>query len=103
MGEKRNRGLCWIHLKESTHLDDLIIDGRITLKLILTEIEREGVDWINLAQDRERWRALVNTVQKTFWFNKLRGNPRQAEELSAYQKRVCSQELVSFADFKIRV
>jgi hypothetical protein len=22
----------------------------------------EGVDWINLAQDRDRWRALVNTV-----------------------------------------
>jgi hypothetical protein len=22
----------------------------------------EGVDWINLDQDRDRWRALVNTV-----------------------------------------
>jgi hypothetical protein len=21
-----------------------------------------GVDWINLAQDRDRWRAVVNTV-----------------------------------------
>jgi hypothetical protein len=26
------------------------------------DIECEGVDWIYLAQDRDRWRALVNTV-----------------------------------------
>jgi hypothetical protein len=23
----------------------------------------DGVDWIDLAQDREQWRALVNTVK----------------------------------------
>jgi hypothetical protein len=23
---------------------------------------REGVDWIGLAQDRDKWRALVNSV-----------------------------------------
>jgi len=28
----------------------------------LREIGWEGVDWIHLAQDREQWRALVNTV-----------------------------------------
>jgi len=28
----------------------------------LKEIWCEDVDWINLAQDREHWRALVNTV-----------------------------------------
>jgi hypothetical protein len=26
------------------------------------EIEFEGIDWIGLAQDRDRWRALVNPV-----------------------------------------
>jgi hypothetical protein len=26
------------------------------------EIEWEGVDWINSAQDRDQWRAVVNTV-----------------------------------------
>jgi hypothetical protein len=26
------------------------------------EIGWDGMDWIELAQDRERWRALVNTV-----------------------------------------
>jgi hypothetical protein len=23
-----------------------------------------GVDWINLAEDRDQWRALVNTIMK---------------------------------------
>jgi hypothetical protein len=23
-----------------------------------------GIDWIDLAQDRDRWRAVVNTVMK---------------------------------------
>jgi len=28
----------------------------------LTEIGRECMDWIHLAQDRDKWRALVITV-----------------------------------------
>jgi hypothetical protein len=28
----------------------------------LREIGLEGVDWIHLAQDRDQWQALVNTV-----------------------------------------
>jgi hypothetical protein len=32
------------------------------IKINLTEIGWEGVDWIDLAQDRNQWRALVNTV-----------------------------------------
>jgi hypothetical protein len=28
----------------------------------LREIGWDGVDWIDLAQDRGKWRALVNTV-----------------------------------------
>jgi hypothetical protein len=32
------------------------------IKLDLTEIGWGGIDWIDLAQDRDEWRALVNTV-----------------------------------------
>jgi hypothetical protein len=32
------------------------------IKMDLREIGFGDVDWIHLAQDRDRWRALVNTV-----------------------------------------
>jgi hypothetical protein len=28
----------------------------------LRELEWDGMDWIDLTQDRDQWRALVNTV-----------------------------------------
>jgi hypothetical protein len=30
----------------------------------IREIGRGGVDWIDLTQDRDQWRAVVNTVMK---------------------------------------
>jgi hypothetical protein len=33
-----------------------------SIKMDLREIGFGDVDWIHLAQDRDRWRALVNTV-----------------------------------------
>jgi len=32
------------------------------IRMNLREIGWEGVDWIHLAQDRDKWWALVNTV-----------------------------------------
>jgi hypothetical protein len=33
----------------------------------LREIERDGMDWIDVTHDRDLWRALVNTVMN-LWF-----------------------------------
>jgi hypothetical protein len=38
-------------------------DGRVdNIKMDLREIGWNGMDWIDLVQDRDQWRALVNTV-----------------------------------------
>jgi hypothetical protein len=34
------------------------------IKMDLREIGSDGMDWIDLAQDRDHWMALVNTVMK---------------------------------------
>jgi hypothetical protein len=44
---------------ERDHHDDLSIDEMIKLKWILKKWE--SVDWINLAQDRDHGRTVVNT------------------------------------------
>jgi hypothetical protein len=42
-------------------LGDPGVDGRMILKWIFKKWDA-GMDWIELAQDRDRWRALVNAV-----------------------------------------
>jgi hypothetical protein len=34
------------------------------IKMDLKEVECVGIDWIELAQEGDRWRELVNTVMK---------------------------------------
>jgi hypothetical protein len=55
-------GFWWRNLSERDHLGDPGVDGRIILRLDLQEVGCRGVDWIELAQYRDRWRALVTTV-----------------------------------------
>ena len=42
------------------------------IKMDLQEVGGGCTDWMELAQDRERWRALVSTVI-TFGFHEMRG------------------------------
>jgi hypothetical protein len=60
------RGMCtgfwWEIPKERDHSEDRDVDGRMGSECYLRKIGWESVDWIQLAQDRDRWRALVNTV-----------------------------------------
>ena len=48
-------------LRERDHLEDLDIYGSIILKWIFKKWNGE-MDWIGLAQDRDRWWAVVNAV-----------------------------------------
>ena len=54
-------GFSWGNLKERDHLGDTGVDGRIILREIFRKRD-VGCGWIELAQDRERWRALVTAV-----------------------------------------
>jgi hypothetical protein len=44
-------------------LKDLGIDGRIILRWIFSKWDGGRGDWMELAQDRDRWRALVGRVR----------------------------------------
>jgi hypothetical protein len=48
--------------KERDHLDDPGMDGRIILRWIFRNWNGGDIDWIVLAQDRDRLQALVNVV-----------------------------------------
>ena len=43
------------------HLEEPGIDGKIILRWIFRKLDW-GMDWIDLALDRDRWRAIVNAV-----------------------------------------
>jgi hypothetical protein len=49
--------------KEKGHLKDQGVDGRMRSKWTLRKIGwGRGVELIHLAQDRDRWRTVVNAV-----------------------------------------
>ena len=54
-------GLRWGNLREGDHMEDTSIDWKIILKWIFKKWG-ERIDWIDLVQDSDRWRALVNAV-----------------------------------------
>jgi hypothetical protein len=46
------------NIKEKRHSEDLAVDVRTESR----EKWWEGADWMHLVQDRDQWRALVNTA-----------------------------------------
>jgi hypothetical protein len=55
----------WLgYLRERDHLEDLRVDGRTLLRWIFKKWDG-GMDQLELAQDRDRGRAVVNAVMNT--------------------------------------
>jgi hypothetical protein len=62
MGEKRNAYRVLVGKPEGKNWEEQDVGGWTILKWILREIGWNGVDWIEMAQDRFHWRVLVNPV-----------------------------------------
>jgi hypothetical protein len=65
MGERVN-AYWWEGQKEGDHLGRPRRRWVGNIKMSLIEIGWDGVDWIDLAQDRDQWRALVNTLMNLY-------------------------------------
>ena len=66
MGEKKNRyGVLVGNPTTRNHWQDQGIDGRIISKWILI-IRIAGMDWIELAQGRDRWQSWLHKMQENY-------------------------------------
>jgi hypothetical protein len=55
-------GFWWGSLRERDHWGDPDVNDRIILRWMFRKWEGVCGDWMERAQDRDRWRALVSTV-----------------------------------------
>jgi predicted small integral membrane protein len=56
-------GYWWENQRERDHWEDQDVDRWVdNIKIDLLETGWGDVDWIGLAKDRNRWRAVVNSV-----------------------------------------
>jgi hypothetical protein len=63
----------WLgYLRGSDHLEDPGVDGRKILRWSSKKWDG-GMNWIDLAQVRDRWRAPLNAIMST-WILEIVGN-----------------------------
>jgi len=55
-------GFWWVKLRARDHLEEPGVDGWIVLKNDLQYVGWGTIDWINLAEDGDSWRAVVSAV-----------------------------------------
>jgi hypothetical protein len=61
MGGELHTGFWWANLRERDRLGDPGVDGD-NIKTDLQEGGLRGMDWIDLAENRDRWRGLLKAV-----------------------------------------
>jgi hypothetical protein len=61
-GGGRNARRVFVQTPERHHVGRHSRRWKDTINMDVTEIGFEGVDWIHLAQDKDRYRAVVNAV-----------------------------------------
>jgi hypothetical protein len=86
---KAHNELFWRSVRKIDSLGDQGVDGSIILKWILKKWDR-GIDWIDHAQGKERWRVLSNAVMK-LGFHKMLG------------RRIPAVGIVVFCDMHCRI
>jgi len=85
-------------VRERNYFENLSVEGRILLKWIFKKRDG-GMDWIDVAQDRSRWRV-VNTVMN-LKVQKITGNS-VTEDLLAFQVGLCFMELVRLGSVQFK-
>jgi hypothetical protein len=63
------------------------------IKMDVQEVEGGRVDWMELAQDRDRWRALVSTVKNLRVLHNAGNFLVSCENWSASQEGLCSSRV----------
>ena len=61
----------WGNMRKRDRLEDRGVEGRAILKWIFKMFEG-GMNWIDQAQDSERWRALVNPLRMKVYLSDLK-------------------------------
>jgi hypothetical protein len=101
MGEKRNTLMILVRKVEGKRpLGRPRRRWVENIKMYLREIGLGGMDWIQLAQDRDKSRALVKSVMK-LGFHKMLGNSRVAERLAASQEGLSSMKLEGYNNYRL--